>query len=55
MLEYRRALGGKVAVHEGILATTVPEVENQVTEEADVILFYVDGCTEPRGERCGII
>jgi hypothetical protein len=28
MLEYRRPLGGKIAVHEGILATAVPEVEN---------------------------
>lgn len=55
VLEYRRPLRGKIAVHERILATAVPEVEHQVTEEADVILFYVDGRTEPRGQRCGII
>ena len=55
MLEYRGPLGGKIAVHEGILATAVPEVEDQVAEEADVILLYVDGRTEPCSERCGII
>lgn len=55
MLEYRGSLGGKIAVHERILATAVPEVEDQVTEEANMILLYVDRCAESRGERRGIV
>lgn len=55
VLKYRRTLGGKIIVHEGILTTAVPKVENQVTKEADVILFHVDSCAEPRRQRCGIV
>ena len=55
VLKYRRPLGGEVAVHERVLTTAIPEVEDQVPEEADMVLFYVDGCTKPRGEGCGVI
>lgn len=49
MLEYRRPLGGEVAIHERILTAAVPKVEDQITKKADMVLFHVDGCTKPCG------
>lgn len=43
VLEDGRALGSKVGVHEGVLATTIPEVKDEVTEKTNVILLNVDG------------
>ena len=55
MLEDRRALRREVGVHKGILTAAVPEVEDEIAEEADVVLFDVDGRAEARGERSGIV
>lgn len=55
VLEDRRLLGGQVRVHEGVLAAAVPEVEDEVAEEADVVLLDVDRCTQARCERGGVI
>jgi hypothetical protein len=55
VLEDGRALRREVRVHKGVLAAAVPEVENEVSEEADVILFDVDGRAEARGERSGVV
>ena len=55
VLKYRRSLGGKIAVHKRVLTTAVPKVEDQVTEEPDMILFHIDGCTESRGQRRRVI
>jgi hypothetical protein len=43
MREYSGALRGKIGVHEGVLATTVPQVEDEVSKKADMVLLDVDG------------
>jgi len=55
MLKNGRALGGEVGVHEGILAAAVPEVEDEISEEADMVLFHIYGCPETSGQGCRII
>lgn len=55
VLEDRRALRREVGIHKGILTAAVPEVEDEIAEEADVVLFDVDGRAETRGERRGIV
>ena len=55
MLEDGRALGGEVRVHERVLAAAVPEVEDEISEEADVVLLDVDCRAEARSERCGVV
>jgi hypothetical protein len=55
VLEDRRALGGQVRVHERVLTAAVPEVEDEVAQEAHVVLLDVDGRAEARGERGGIV
>jgi hypothetical protein len=55
VLEDRRALGGQVRVHERVLATAVPEVEDEVAQEANVVLLDVDCRAEARGERGGVV
>jgi hypothetical protein len=55
MLEYRRSLGCEIRVHERILAATVPEVEDKISQETDVVLLDVDGCSQPRGQRCRVV
>jgi hypothetical protein len=44
LLENDRALGCKVRIHEGVLASTVPEVEDEIAKEPDMVLFNVDCC-----------
>ena len=55
VLEDSGALGGEVRVHERVLASAVPEVENKVSEEPDVVLLDIDGRTEARCERGGVV
>lgn len=55
VLKDRRALRREVGVHEGILPAAVPEVEDEVAEEAHVVLLDVDGRAEARGERGGVV
>ena len=55
LLEDGRALRREVGIHKGILTAAVPEVENEIAEEADVILFDIDGRAEARGEGSGIV
>jgi len=55
VLEDGRALGGEVRVHERVLAAAVPEVEDEISEEADVVLLDVDCRAEARSERCGVV
>ena len=55
MLEDGRALRREVGIHKGILTTAVPEVEDEIAEEADVVLFDIDGRAEARGEGSGIV
>ena len=50
-----RALGGEVRVHEHVLSAAVPEVEDEISEEADVVLLDVDCRVEARSERCGVV
>jgi hypothetical protein len=46
LLKYGWTLCGEVRVHEGVLASAVPEVENEVTEETNMVLFDVNCGTE---------
>ena len=55
LLEDGRALCREVGIHEGILTAAVPEVEYEIAEEANVVLFDIDGRAEARGERGGIV
>ena len=55
VLEDRRALRGEVRVHERVLPAAVPQVEDEIAEEADVVLLDVDGRAEARSERCGVV
>jgi len=55
VLEDGRALRGEVRVHERVLPAAVPEVEDEISEEADVVLLDVDGRAEARSERCGVV
>ena len=55
VLEDGRALRREVRVHERVLPAAVPEVEDEVAQEADVVLLDVDGRAEARGERGGIV
>ena len=43
MREYSGALRGKIGVHEGVLTTAVPQVEDEVSKKANVVLLNVDG------------
>ena len=42
MLEYSRLLDGEVGIHEGILTTAIPEIQNEVAKKANVVLLDVD-------------
>src|SRR5216684_8374089 len=55
LLEDSRALRREVGIHKGVLTAAVPEVEDEVSEEADVVLLDIDGRTEAGGERSGIV
>ena len=55
VLEDRRALRREVRVHERVLPAAVPEVEDEVAQEAHVVLLDVDGRAEARGERGGVV
>jgi hypothetical protein len=55
VLEDGRALRGEVRVHERVLPAAVPEVEDEISEEANVVLLDVDRRAEARSERCGIV
>ena len=55
VLEDGRALGRQVRVHERVLAAAVPEVEDEVSKKADVVLLDVDGRAEAGSERCGVV
>ena len=55
VLENGRALRREVGVHERVLPAAVPEVEDEVAQETDVVLLDVDGRAEARGERGGIV
>ena len=55
VLEDGRALGGQIRVHECVLAAAVPQVEDEISEEADVVLLDVDGRAEAGSERRGIV
>ena len=55
VLEDGRALGRQVRVHERVLAAAVPEVEDEITKKADVVLLDVDGRAEAGSERCGVV
>jgi hypothetical protein len=55
VLKDRRALRREVRIHESVLAAAVPEVEDEVAEETDVVLLDVDGRAEARRERGGIV
>ena len=46
--EDRRALRVEERVHEGVLPAAVPEVEDQVPEEPDMVLLDVDRRAESR-------
>lgn len=55
VLEDGCTLGSEVAVHEGILPAAIPEVENEVAEETNMVLLDVDGSSETCSRRCGVI
>lgn len=55
MREDGRLLGREVRLHERVLAAAVPEVEDEVPEEADMVLLDVNGHTESGGEGGGIV
>lgn len=55
LLKYSGTLGGEVRVHKGVLASAVPEIENEVSEKADVVLLDVNGGAESGGQRSGEI
>ena len=55
MLKDSGTLSCEVGVHERILATAVPEVQDEVAEKADVILFNIDCSTESRSKGSRIV
>jgi hypothetical protein len=48
-------LRGEITVHEGILSAAVPQVEDEVPQETNMILLNVNGRTESRGEGSRVI
>lgn len=48
-------LGGKIAVHEGILSTAVPKVEDEVAQESNMVLLDVDGGAQAGSEGGGVV
>ena len=55
MREDDGALRTQVRIHECILATTVPEIEDEVAEEADVVLLDVNRSAETGSEGRRVI
>jgi hypothetical protein len=55
MLEDCRLLGREIRVHERVLAATIPKVEDEVAEEADMVLFDVYCCAKAGGQGGGIV
>ena len=55
VLEDRSLLYRQVGIHERVLTATVPEVQNEVTKEAKVVLFDVYRCTKTRREGGGLV
>jgi hypothetical protein len=48
-------LSGEVLLHVRVLPAAVPEVENQVAEETDMVLLDVGGDSQTRCKRCRVI
>lgn len=55
VLEDSCSLRGEITVHEGILSAAVPQVEDEVPQETNMILLNVNGRTESRGEGSRVI
>ena len=55
VLEDGCSLGGEITVHECILAAAVPQIEDEVPQETNMVLLNVNGSTESRGEGSRII
>jgi len=49
------SLHGKIRVHERVLSSAVPEVEDKVAEKTDVILFDIYGRAKTSGEGGWVI
>jgi len=47
--EYCRFLSRNIALQETILASAIPKIENESSQEALVRLFNFDGSSEPAG------
>lgn len=46
VLKDGRLLDGQVGIHESVLTATIPEVQDEVAKEADMILFDIDSRTK---------
>lgn len=55
VLEDGGPLRGKIAVHEGVLSAAVPEVEDEVAQESNMVLLDVDCRTQSRGKRRWVV
>ena len=48
-------MSGEIAVHEGILTAAVPEVEDEISEKANMVLLDVNGGTQSSGKGCRVV
>src|SRR4051812_47610453 len=55
VLEYRGALRRQIGIHERILTSTIPQIEDEVAQESDMVLLDVDRSTQSRCKGCWVI
>jgi hypothetical protein len=55
LLEYGRPLCAEIRVHVGVLTATVPEVQNEISEKTNMVLFDVYGGTKTSSEGSRIV
>ena len=48
-------LGGEECVNEGVLAPTIPDVQDQVVQEPDIGLLHLDCGPQPAGIAGNIV
>ena len=49
------SLGREVVLHERLLATAIPQVQGQVTQQSHVRVFNVDGGTQPASVASDVV
>lgn len=55
LFEDSAPLCSEIRVHERVLTSAIPEIQNEVAQKADVILLNIDSSAQASGQRCGVI